>query len=501
MGKEKKTVKLPSLNGKPSGEALRALEGFDRALSLGKGQATGTSSKAQAPKAPVKGAQAKRTTSKAGPSTFRQNSLENKTTPRSGEVRKPVTRAKAKEAESVLQKRIKLIREGKSPVTATILASSSSRQTTPIRTNIVEPQPGTSKAKPPMTRQEPQRRIGTAEELIQWKALARGLSGTRVKRFWKKINEGMPAAEAKAEVLKGYVKKPKTEVPSRQATSKPMGKRTQKGNTKANCEAPKRSYAKAVASVKMAVFAKSSPIETLTKDQLTWISEAILDAVMEEKNVKVKFDAIQFRPETLSIDCSNEQSAKWLTAAVEKLAGWDGPQLMATTADKAPKNTTINVVFPRAAQTSTEKILGMIDHQNDDLRIDSWKVIKETIEGEAKRLIIGIDDNSLEAINKQRMELSYRYGTISVYTKPPKATDTTDDPNIEKRERSGINNSQHPIEGDQAETPMEVGEEGALEPDTAKSTKDAKQESEDELLSDLEYVEKADEVEVMSDEL
>lgn len=55
------------------------------------------------------------------------------------------------------------------------------------------------------------------------------------------------------------------------------------------------SYAKALASVKMAVYAEETPVQTLPKDHLTWISEALLDANISEGQVKAKFEAVQTR--------------------------------------------------------------------------------------------------------------------------------------------------------------------------------------------------------------
>lgn len=331
-------------------------------------------------------------------------------------------------------------------------------------------------------------RKGTSQEIAEWRNLARGMSGTRVKRFWKLINAGLSGAEAKAEASKGYIPKPNQAMAAKPAFSKAKpGKPERKGERRPFLAKDKPSYAKALASIKMAVFAKETPTETLTKDQLTWISEAILDAVRVEREIKVKFLAVQFKPETLGIDCANEQSAKWLSQAVQGLSGWQGPQLKATTADKAPKNTIINVVFPRAADTEVSKILEMLDHQNEGLRISSWKVVKQCAEGEAKRLIIGIDEQSMEAIKKQMWELSYRYGTVKAYLKPvkagkPQGSDGTDD---------------QMDQGDVANTDPKQAKPTASQEDAQTSTDQAKEEEsappvvmeEDELLGDLEEAE------------
>lgn len=323
---------------------------------------------------------------------------------------KPKTKTTAKhlKGESKIERRMRLIREG--------LNNPPESQPQTASDNASAHTPGPSRDTP-LEKMEGSLRKGTAQENKEWRTLARGMSGTRVKRFWKLINEGLSGAEAKAEATKGYCPKPNQAMAAKPATSKAKPGLPSKTVHPAR---NKPTYAKALASVKMAVFAKEGIKETLTKEQLTWISEAILEAIRTEKEIKVKFLAVQFKPETLGIDCANEQSANWLSKAVEELRGWNGPQLKATTADKAPKHTTINVVFPRAAKTEVSNILEMLDHQNEGLRISSWKVVKQYAEGEAKRLIISIDEQSVDAMKRQDWELSYRYGTVRVYLKPIK---------------------------------------------------------------------------------
>lgn len=96
------------------------------------------------------------------------------------------------------------------------------------------------------------------------------------------------------------------------------------------------------------------------------------------------FEAIQFKPGTLGIDCTDQATAKWLKRTVPKLSEWDGPELCVSTADKAPKGTIVNMVFPRMGKRTMGDILKFVDHQNDGLRTAAWKIIRQVEEGDAK---------------------------------------------------------------------------------------------------------------------
>lgn len=435
----KKNNKLASLNAKPSEEVLESLERLED-KSLPGTSATRKAVPKAANKAPALKALATRQPySKAVTTRAVSRMASGKNASPTGTQAARRKSGASKEAESPLQRRMQEIREGKRDIPG-YAPNPNTAVSAPAETTRQEPGPSTAVTL--------ERRKGTKEEIAEWKALSRGLSGTRVKKFWKLINEGLSGPEAREEATKGYIPNKAQTVAKQQTSQKPkMGKPGQ--NPIGNRQKPQtQSYAKALACVKMAVFAKDAPVATLTREQLTWISESILDRVLEEENVKVKFRTIAFKPEALCIDCANKDSAEWLAGAVTALAGWTGPQLMATTADRAPKHTIAHIVFPRAADKEAEGILKMLDHQNEGLRVGSWKVVKQQTEGEAKRLVVYMDDQSLEAVKKENMELSYRYGTVKVHLRQKQKAPEEQDSDPE--------NGNSAKEGESSEAKMEV---------------------------------------------
>lgn len=457
---------LPSLNGKSTAEALRRLE------SLGDKPLPGTTPATSADQARRQGAIPKGEVRK--PASAEASKAINT---RAATQRAKATQAKAgprsspkpSRKESPIQERMRLIREGKPVATAAEKARPRKEEET-ASSSKPKPKPEAPKEKSEGPRQEKAsspatKRIGSREEIKEWKNLARGLSGTRVKRFWKLINQGLAGKEAREEASRGYNPRPEPKPNTESNRGKPT---TKLGKAAAN-PAPrpqKKTYASTVEVVRMAVFAKRTPQESLNQDQLTQVSEAILAEVMREETQKVKFAAIHFKPGTLIVECRNEDTAKWLKAAVARLSV-EGPELMATEAKDAPTYSVMQVMLPRAAEMATGDAIKMLDHQNEGLNTGAWKVVSESVAGTAKRLVIYVDDLTAQAIQKQKGELSFRFGTILANLKQP-GNDTEVEDNLAGNEAP-------------EETEMEV--------DPGKVAKNPPQDSkmeEDELLSDLE---------------
>lgn len=121
-----------------------------------------------------------------------------------------------KEAESPLQRWMQEIREGKRDIPG-CAPNHGTAVSAPAETTRQEPGPSTAATL--------ERRKGTKEEVAEWKALSRGLSGTRVKKFWKLINGGLSGSEAREEATRGYIANKEETVAKQQISHKPkMGK-------------------------------------------------------------------------------------------------------------------------------------------------------------------------------------------------------------------------------------------------------------------------------------
>ena len=281
------------------------------------------------------------------------------------------------------------------------------------------PQPGTSR-KPENSRQtSPVRK--SKSQLIK---LSYGLSGAGVKRYWKLINEGLPAEVARRKAGKktgpptgmtGTRAELRTGVPvKRQPVQRPVSKVNKEQREPARRVTKGQSYARALKSIKMAVFAASSPNEMLTGTQLSDLQDAIIDEAVAKADIKPKFEGIQFRPGMLIIECTNEETATWLKRAVPTMDTWTSPKLCVKPAEEAPKTTVVSIFFPRSAGKDSNRILETLNAQNEGLRTGAWKIMRAYDENEGKKLIISIDEQSLQAIAKENMTVSFRFGRLSV---------------------------------------------------------------------------------------
>lgn len=356
-------------------------------------------------------------------------------------------------------------------------------------------QPGTSVED---TRQNPKPRNTNlnGETVERRRNLALGLCGSRAKKYWKMVNQGVPCEEARRKANEGYTPRPdlreKAAVNTKTAAMK-IKERQDKKSQPSKMTEIRMSYAKAIASVKMAVYAKETPMQTLSKEQLTWISDALVDAIFIEKSMKVRFEGIQFKPGMLGIDCTDEATANWLMMAVPVLNGWEGPELCASTADKAPRSTVVNVVFPRMGKRSVEDILVLVDHQNEGLRTEAWKIIRQEEEGEAKRVVVAIDDPSLKTIERQGYTLNFRFGRVAV--KLRKVEDA--DAGMMDRDME-VDEDATALEG--KEEPMDAKEDSQQNNEIGKEASECK--GGDELESDIEAAGQMEtEAALLSDEL
>lgn len=425
----------------------------------------------------------------------------------SGHSTQPIRNFATKE--TIIQRRMRLIQTGRTPPQerkVSVKEVGATKVDTEEKSEDLQEttKPGSSKGQPEETRQTP-RPQSTHENMVSKEMrtmrrnLSYGLSGTRVKRYWRMVNEGVPCEEARRKAMAGYTPRPDLKAKSiilpRSASTKHAERQGKKAPPSKMTEI-RLSYAKAVESEKMAVYAKETPAQMLSKDQLTWISEALLEAIIAQDEVKVKFEAVHFKPGTLGIDCTNKASADWLARTAPKLEGWEGPELCVSTADKAPKSTVVNIVFPRMGKKPVESIMKMVHHQNDGINTAAWKIIRQVEEGDATRIVAGIDDQSLKAIEAQGYTLSFRYGRVAVKLK--RADEVDADSNMET-EDTGIataNESVPPEENESSQTQNRqlVGLTGS--PSRPMIT------DKDDLESDIETVEQMEAEEAqLSDEL
>lgn len=145
----------------------------------------------------------------------------------------------------------------------------------------------------------------------------------------------------------------------------------------------------AAGSVRLAVMSEDHPRSLITEEQLRTLEEAILDRVIELKGgaVKPKFLSSKYKTGFLILVCANNDTAEWLKTNFKEVKLWEGANVKLIDEKDFPQTQTITGRFPNSEESSTERILGLIEGQNEDLKVTSWRILRRDTDGQQKNWI------------------------------------------------------------------------------------------------------------------
>lgn len=83
--------------------------------------------------------------------------------------------------------------------------------------------------------------------------------------------------------------------------------------------------------------------------------------------------------------------------------------------DNIPKTQMVNIFFPKSKKRDTEKLLTLLNSQNQGLCTHIRKVLDNKEEGSVNVLTIGIDERSASNIKKGVHTIFYRFGNITIH--------------------------------------------------------------------------------------
>lgn len=241
--------------------------------------------------------------------------------------------------------------------------------------------------------------------------LRRGLSGAGCKWYLRYLAQGIPPEEARKKAEEHKKGNTPTSVKRKRdettPTQKPLKRRKETPGVAG-------SYAAAAKLERIAILPRAFPENILSKDDQTAVEEALVEEMCFGWEHKIQFRGIHFQPGYILVDCETPQSAEWLRVKVPQLKGWKGVELMTCKGDDIPKAHTITIFLPRSQGLNAEKLLKLIEAQNEKLRISDWKILslKDTEKGHILRA--GIDDLSCQTIKNNGHTIHYRFGKIPV---------------------------------------------------------------------------------------
>lgn len=255
------------------------------------------------------------------------------------------------------------------------------------------------------------------------------LGGAARKRFKWLRKQGHDPKEAQQLALKPMDKNPKKDGGAKRGRSDdstPMSTVGKKHKSSHSAEQNFRtsgvSYNMVAGSVKLAIMSEEHPKSLISEVQLRTLEEAILDRVIELKGgvVKPQFLSSKFKTGWMILVCANNETAVWLKENFKEVKLWEGAKVKLVEENDFPQIHTITGRFPNSAESSSERILGLIEGQNSGLNVSSWKVLRRDIDGQVVFLTLSVDEESYEALNKMNLSIMYRYGPIKLRTRSTK---------------------------------------------------------------------------------
>ena len=150
----------------------------------------------------------------------------------------------------------------------------------------------------------------------------------------------------------------------------------------------------------------------LTTDQLTTVRTALLDHIanQESPTVRPKFKSCQFKNGFLTLACADADTASWLETTAPTLVPWEGAKLRTYRSDDLPKPLVFMGYFRDSAETTDEKILRLIQNQNDGFSTQAWRVCRRNVIGKTVELLLEVDQQSASLVSAQNFQLNFKFG-------------------------------------------------------------------------------------------
>lgn len=210
-----------------------------------------------------------------------------------------------------------------------------------------------------------------------------------------------------------------------------------KGINTNNRGGPGKRSAEPKESLMVAVMATDYPKTLLTTAQSDEVKAAILNEVVQHKDSELKphFKNSVHVNGYLRIQCSDEQTRRWLQAAVAKLTVPEGISLKVATEKNHLKGGVFTGHFPDSLNDTNETILEFIESQNDGIVVSEWTILtrKELSDTKTVKLMFTVDFESARSLQKIGYELNYKFNTVRLRKQSQPGSSSTNGPNPKMR--------------------------------------------------------------------
>lgn len=119
----------------------------------------------------------------------------------------------------------------------------------------------------------------------------------------------------------------------------------------------------------------------------------------------------------MSIGCGDAETLEWLRKVSQTLKPWKGAEIVAMNATDVPKPSVYVGYFPEPSTTPVDSILGLVEGQNEGLRVGSWRVLNRVQKGPTTELTLAVDPHSAETLDRLGYLVNYGYGRVRIHKK------------------------------------------------------------------------------------
>ena len=217
-------------------------------------------------------------------------------------------------------------------------------------------------------------------------------------------------------------------------------------NVQRNKSSKLLSYRMVAGQVRIGIVPKEYPSVEMSPTQLEEVQEAILSKVVlqRDEEFKPKFLNCLYRPGYIVLVCENQQTATWLKTITPSIEPWEGAKIEALDEEKIPRPEVLLAFFPRSADYSDERIIELIESQNN-LKASSWRILNRTIKnGLHVEWVITVDHASMVELERTEFSINYRFTKTKVYkkgmqkhTEPDGTTEETTEGTEQEKEDNG----------------------------------------------------------------
>lgn len=164
--------------------------------------------------------------------------------------------------------------------------------------------------------------------------------------------------------------------------------------------------------IRVGILPINYPIDLLTNEKMKLIEDQILKKIIEQKHSPMKpgFVNCVHKIGYILIICRDQMTVQWLM----NIYNWSIENLQVVDSSNTPMTNVFEASFPLSAEMSTAAVFDLIEGQNHGVFTSKWKVISEVVAASALHLLIAMDHDSINTLEREKFKLYYRFTIVKL---------------------------------------------------------------------------------------